>query len=54
MQVVSLVTSQEHADGKVQIVVGFSQKLREVQRDLSFQVLGDKGESLYQELEVKP
>ena len=50
---VSLVNSQE-ADGKFQIVVGFSQKLREVQRDLSFQLLGDKGESLYQELEVKP
>lgn len=48
------MTSQDDADGKVHIVVGFSQKLREVQRDLSFQVLGDKGESLYQDLEVKP
>lgn len=52
MQVVSLVTSQD-PDGKVQIVVGFSQKLREVQRDIKFEVLGDKGESLYQDLEVK-
>jgi hypothetical protein len=42
VQVVSLVTSQDPG-GKVQIVVGFSQKQREVQKDLSFQVLGDKG-----------
>jgi hypothetical protein len=49
---VSLTTGVEE-DGKVTIVVGFSQKLKDIKKDIQIEILGDNGESLYQELDEK-
>jgi len=50
------LTTAIESDGKASIVVGFSLKLRDLEKDLIIQLLGDKGDPLFQdgEVEIKP